>query len=216
MIYAMGSFKQNLKNAGLTFWYVLTSLGLAISTVALASPIIYRILLGISPLHLQVGLTADRLMENYNAIMRYLIDPRVAQLSMPDFTSSVNGLQHFEEVKLLIQLLLVVTLILTFVTIITITVIRQLKYKQAFLKTYLYGALLLPFMAIFIILVAFDKVFVWFHLLLFNNDYWLFNPLTDPIINVLPQNFFMLLFILIIFLYELYLLIFIKLIRKKI
>lgn len=215
-MYVLGSFKQNIKNIALTLWYVLTSLGLAITTVVFVSPLFYRLQLEINPLHLQVGLTKSRLMENYGEMMRYLIDPRVSQLIMPDFSSSTNGLQHFEEVKLLIQLLLIFTLILLVVTIISIILIRHSKYKQAFLKQFLYSAVFLPFLVIFMIIVAFDQIFLWFHLLLFNNDYWLFNPLTDPIINVLPQNFFMILFILTIFLYEIFLLLIIKLIRQKI
>ena len=35
--------------------------------------------------------------------------------------------------------------------------------------------------------------------IIFNNDAWLFNPLTDPIINALPEAYFMHCFILFLF-----------------
>ena len=39
-------------------------------------------------------------------------------------------------------------------------------------------------------LIGFDQFFIAFHGLFFNNDAWLFNPLTDPIINALPEAYF--------------------------
>jgi integral membrane protein (TIGR01906 family) len=36
----------------------------------------------------------------------------------------------------------------------------------------------------------FNAVFVKFHLLFFDNDYWILNPETDLMINILPEGFF--------------------------
>ena len=36
-----------------------------------------------------------------------------------------------------------------------------------------------------------DWAFVTFHELAFNNDYWLFDPATDPVINILPDAYFL-------------------------
>ncbi|MFH1848996.1 MAG: TIGR01906 family membrane protein [archaeon] len=36
----------------------------------------------------------------------------------------------------------------------------------------------------------FSEMFTWFHLVSFDNDYWLLNPLTDNLIVMLPQSFF--------------------------
>ncbi len=40
------------------------------------------------------------------------------------------------------------------------------------------------------ILLNFEKSFIIFHKLLFRNDYWVFNPNLDPVINILPEEFF--------------------------
>ena len=36
-----------------------------------------------------------------------------------------------------------------------------------------------------------DRTFVTFHEIAFNNDYWLFDPATDPVINILPDLYFL-------------------------
>ena len=53
-------------------------------------------------------------------------------------------------------------------------------------------------------MMGFDRFFILFHETFFNNDDWLFNPATDPIINVLPEQFFMHSFILFFILIELF------------
>lgn len=36
----------------------------------------------------------------------------------------------------------------------------------------------------------FKRYFIWFHLLLFDNEDWLLNPKTDRLINIVPEGFF--------------------------
>lgn len=36
-----------------------------------------------------------------------------------------------------------------------------------------------------------DQFFVKFHELFFNNDYWIFDETTDPVITLLPDGYFM-------------------------
>ena len=49
----------------------------------------------------------------------------------------------------------------------------------------------LPAFLGFMVAVNWDYVFVTFHQLVFNNDYWLFDSSTDPIIDILPDGYFM-------------------------
>ena len=44
--------------------------------------------------------------------------------------------------------------------------------------------------------IGFERFFIYFHQILFRNTDWLFDPATDPIINVLPESFFMQCFLL--------------------
>ena len=51
--------------------------------------------------------------------------------------------------------------------------------------------IVLPAFLGIMVAVNWEYVFVTFHQLVFNNDYWLFDPTTDPIINILPDVYFM-------------------------
>ena len=42
----------------------------------------------------------------------------------------------------------------------------------------------------FLAAASFTKYFTWFHLLLFDNNDWLLNPVTDRLINIVPEGFF--------------------------
>ena len=45
--------------------------------------------------------------------------------------------------------------------------------------------IVLPAFLGIMVAVNWEYVFVTFHQLVFNNDYWMFDPTTDPIINIL-------------------------------
>ena len=50
--------------------------------------------------------------------------------------------------------------------------------------------IILPIVLFIIFIIDFDSAFTAFHKIFFNNDYWIFNPRLDQIINILPQEFF--------------------------
>ena len=64
--------------------------------------------------------------------------------------------------------------------------------------------LLLPIIIFPFAVTNFDSFFVIFHHILFNNSDWLFDPNTDPIINVLTEGFFASCFAVAGVIYELY------------
>lgn len=79
-------------------------------------------------------------------------------------------------------------------------VYRQIKQKEyRFFKLTAILTIVIPLILGFFAFVDFDRLFVMFHQLVFSNDYWLFNPRLDPIINILPENFFMHCFMSIVF-----------------
>lgn len=53
-----------------------------------------------------------------------------------------------------------------------------------------------------LMLLNFDEFFVIFHEVLFRNSDWLFDPNRDPVINILPEEFFTQCFILFFILFE--------------
>ena len=51
----------------------------------------------------------------------------------------------------------------------------------------------------FVVALDFESAFITFHQIVFRNNYWVFDYRSDPVINILPETFFMHCFILIVF-----------------
>ena len=146
-----------------------------------------------------VQMTAGKIWHNFLILMNYLINPLETKLSMPDFPSSASGLHHFAEVKNLFMLVFILTIILIPFTIRFIKENLSIVFHNA-----LRVVMLFP-LAIGVIawLIGFDRFFVAFHEVLFRDNSWLFDPATDPIISVLPEQFFMHSFLIFLLIYEL-------------
>lgn len=152
----------------------------------------------------RVGMSFETIMENYYILLKYLHLPWIENLSLPDFPVSASGAFHFYEVKRLFYVnygLLIVSVIGSGFYL------HKLKQTAGFwrLRNVFKIAIFVPFILLFIVAIDFDWLFVKFHEIIFNNDDWLFNPSTDPIINVLTQEFFMYSFIYAFSLLELFL-----------
>lgn len=149
----------------------------------------------------KVGMSFENILENYYVLLRYLHFPWIKTLALPNFPVSTSGAFHFYEVKNLF-LLNYGLLFLSFVG--AFLYLRKLKQVKGFWRLVqpFKVAIFIPFVLLLILAMDFDWMFVMFHQLLFNNDAWLFNATTDPIILVLPQEFFMYCFILVFVLIE--------------
>lgn len=190
-----------LKQFFATILFIFTSLTLAISGVIVTSPIIYSFAIKWFDLSAVSGLSHKQLMENYKVLISYLVNPAIETLEMPYFSSSENGLFHFEEVKFLFLMCFVVAIIGVIVSVITILWIHKQKL-QPWMERWFIVAIAFPLILLFLIVVSFDQVFLLFHQILFRNDLWLFSPVTDPVITVLPESLFMILFVVAILIYE--------------
>ncbi|MDT2614528.1 TIGR01906 family membrane protein [Enterococcus dongliensis] len=148
-------------------------------------------------------LSKKELLDNFDQLMSYLNLPWVEKLHMSDFPVSTSGAQHFYEVKRLFLLnygLLAVTILPSFFYLRHL--IRQ-KRLWTLVQPFQI-AVAVPVVVAFLMAVNFDQFFVLFHGVLFNNDAWIFNPVTDPIITVLPETFFFHCFILFFVLVEIF------------
>lgn len=142
-----------------------------------------------------VSVSKEELLKNYNELMKYLNLFWINPLKMSDFPVSESGAFHFYEVKRLFQLNYLVFLLTMIPSAVFLYKGVKEKSLWQFIKPFSYVlvglASLIMFMA-----VAFDTFFVTFHGVFFNNDDWLFDPATDPIILALPEEYFMHCFIL--------------------
>jgi integral membrane protein (TIGR01906 family) len=136
------------------------------------------------------GMKKEVIIKNYNILIDYLQDKNISKLSMPDFPTSREGEIHFVEVKNIFMnfnLLFYITGLISLVG-----AFLKLKSKDFnFLKWSSFGLLGIPVILAVPFGIDFDKSFTAFHKMFFNNDYWEFDPIKDPIINVLPQELFL-------------------------
>ena len=151
----------------------------------------------------KVYLKAETIQYNSNILMNYLTNPFSQKLSMPDFRSSAAGLHHFQAVKYLFHLAQAVFLL----TLPSLIFFIKKVVKKGFLALYqrsLFILSVLPFVMICLAgLIGFNSFFTLFHQVLFVGDNtWLFDPAKDPVIWILPEEFFMHAFILFALLYE--------------
>ena len=148
------------------------------------------------------GLSKDIILDNYRILMQYLNLSWITELKMPDFPASESGLFHFYEVK---QLFLLDYAILGVSAVVTGLFLRMVKKEQGYWRMMNPLRLMIaaPLAALAIIFMNFDRLFVAFHGVFFNNDAWIFDARTDPIILALPQDFFMHCFVLVFVLLEL-------------
>lgn len=197
-----------------TTWLWLLSLAILL-TIYLAW-LIYPLEVEWLKLGLQVVFPKEQLLKNYNVLLNYLTNPFVHHLSMPDFPSSKSGLKHFEDVKHLFHLTQVIFLVLLFPSWSFLKSSRVNRIFFLYQKFFTITAILPILIALLAILVGFDNFFTLFHQLLFPGDSsWLFNPATDPIIWVLPEEFFLHCFLIFFIIYELEMLVILILGRNQ-
>ena len=152
----------------------------------------------------RVHLQPQTIQHNFNVLMDYLTNPLNQALEMPDFPSSASGIHHFAVVKGLFHLAQGVAL----VTLPIFYLFWKQVIQKGFLSLYRRGILImlsLPLvLGLFGVLVGFEQFFTLFHQILFvGDDTWLFDPAFDPVILILPEDFFLHCFLLFFCIYEL-------------
>ncbi|MFH5811846.1 TIGR01906 family membrane protein [Companilactobacillus sp. FL22-1] len=142
-----------------------------------------------------VGMKYGTIMKNYAQMMDYLINPFNWHWHLSDFASSPAGRLHFLDCKKLFLLNFGVFIISG------IIVAKFRKVRAHFNRVFLWIGIVGIVLAV-LMLLNFDEFFVVFHEVLFRNSDWLFDPNKDPIINVLPEEFFTQCFVLFFIIFE--------------
>ncbi|GAA0863443.1 TIGR01906 family membrane protein [Paraclostridium tenue] len=135
------------------------------------------------------NMTKEDIKLNYDYLIDYNTSNSDLDFKLPTLESSVQGKIHFEEVRDIFQnvkKLNNITLIFL-ISGIYISIknkdLRILKYSSVTL-------ILIPIVLIMPMIINFQKSFEVFHNILFKNDYWIFDPNLDSVINILPAEFF--------------------------
>lgn len=139
----------------------------------------------------EVSLTEEQIRENYDVLIDYnLVWKGIDRLEFPDFPMSEHGRIHFAEVRRIfvgLQFLTAGSFALLFIGL--WVKIRGRDYLC--LKLTAVMTLALPAALGVLVALNWEGVFTAFHHLMFSNDYWIFDPATDPVILILPDVFFL-------------------------
>lgn len=138
----------------------------------------------------QSGYSKEEIRENYDVLIDYNMSFGEDKLEFPTLTMSEPGRIHFEEVRDIFNIFKYMAMAGAVLSIGGIVLcIRRKEYRYLKLTSIL--AVALPAVLGLLVALNWDWAFVTFHHIAFDNDYWIFDPLTDPVITILPDTFFM-------------------------
>lgn len=182
--------KNKTINVMLAIFLTLFALGFTVKFVLNFTPL-YAFDVSYLGLDKELGMDKATIVKNYKAVTDYIEKPSIKKLSIPDFQMSKHGEIHFEEVKAIFNKIdfIFYSSIILFIAIF-IYAKRKNKIDYSFLNLSSLLTIILPAVLIIPFAVDFNKSFVIFHKIFFSNDYWIFDPATDPIINALPEAYF--------------------------
>lgn len=181
--------KIKVSNILLSLIMPLTIISLAIVLTLACKPLYY---LDIHALHIPeaTGYTISEIKSNYNAVIDYCLSFGNAPLKFPTFPMSEGGRIHFAEVKNIFNLFKYMAIGGTLASTAGILWMRR-RHCYGYLKLTAILTVALPAFVGAAVALNWDRAFVTFHEIAFNNDYWLFDPATDPVINILPDAYFL-------------------------
>lgn len=138
----------------------------------------------------QSGYSKEEIRENYDVLIDYNMSFGEDKLEFPTLAMSEPGRIHFEEVRDIFNIFKYMAMAGVVLSIGGIVFcIRRKEYRYLKLTSIL--AVALPAVLGLLVALNWDWAFVTFHHIAFDNDYWIFDSLTDPVITILPDTFFM-------------------------
>ncbi len=135
-------------------------------------------------------LNIKEIKENFSYLIYYLNSHKNITFCLPSLPSSKEGIIHFKDVKNIFNFLDKFLFINIFISVPVIYYKLKITKNVRFLKYSSILTIIMPLSLIIPLTLNFDKGFTLFHRIFFSNDYWIFDPNKDPIINLLPEAFF--------------------------
>lgn len=194
----MKNIKQSISEIYIALIITLLSISFWSVCVIYFRPL-YTWSIGLFHIEKTSGFPKEKILENYNALIDYNLPWVTGKLSLPSLPQSPEAIQHFIEVKDIFNVFIALIPITSILLVFYVLPAKK-KRNFHFLKMTSITLVLAPFILGSGFVMDFDKTFTLFHKLLFDNDYWIFDPVCDPIITILPEEFFMLCGIVIIML----------------
>lgn len=180
---------SKLYQAALALILTLTIISLSVVLTLTFRPLYY---LDIQALDIpgQSGYTKQEIRQNYDVLIDYNLSFGEEALELPTMPMSEGGRIHFKEVKDIFNIFKYMAIGGTVLSAAGIFFCRR-RREYLYLKLAAVLSVALPAALGLAVACNWDWAFVAFHHIAFDNDYWLFDPVTDPVINILPDTFFL-------------------------
>ena len=171
---------------------MLLAISLAV-TLTLNARWLYLAVMEIENIPETSGYSREEILENYDALIEYNSLFFVGELEFPTLPMSEGGRIHFVEVKNIFVAIEIIGIV-AFVLLGAYTAYSiKTRDRSALLTLRNTGILTVAVPAVVALGVAinWDAAFVIFHKIFFRNDLWIFNYTTDPVIRILPDEYFL-------------------------
>lgn len=138
------------------------------------------------------GMSETVIRANYDVLIDYNLLGGPSELNFPDLIMSQQGRIHFEEVKdifIFMQIFSIAAVIL-----LVLWIVAWVKKKSLSFKWMKFTGIVIAIIASTCgcaLIIDWDWAFTAMHTIFFRNDYWIFYATTDPVIRILPEEFFM-------------------------
>ena len=170
---------------GVLFLIFFISVGLAVALYF--RPFYY---IGMDRISEETGAPVEMIKENYDALIDWCSPFCTEELDFPSLPESASGVSHFVEVKVIFNIFFVM-LFVTPLFLAGLIFMQHVRGSSSWMLASPIIVCVLPVLIGLACAIDFNRIFVLFHQLVFNNDDWLFSPTEDPIILFLPERFFM-------------------------
>ncbi|KRM81867.1 hypothetical protein FC35_GL001691 [Limosilactobacillus coleohominis DSM 14060] len=162
---------------------IITSIGISFYTTLVCSGVFLKI-----PRNF-VGIDSQEVMVDYYRLVIYLMSFTKKKFEFDQIPMSTSAIQHFADVHYLTQAGELITMVCGLLFIVFFYYEKK-RYQLWRLVPLFEQALILICVLMFLFLASFQDSFLHFHEIVFQNNDWVFDPKTDPIILILTENYF--------------------------
>lgn len=152
-------------------------------------PYFYKIHIESNQLPYLLNMSSDKVYDNFQSIVNYLSLFHRGSLYVPDIILTKESLIHFKDVKYIFMFMQLYLILFLPICVYKIKDYHKGK-NNMYLKITSYFIFLLLIIVGLFVLSNFNDAFVLMHKLLFRNDFWMIDPVKDPVILLFPEAYF--------------------------
>ena len=184
--------KTKTINLGVACLAMIVIICISVTITVLARPLYY---FDIEYLEIpwRSGISAEACRLNYDTLIDYNLLGGDEELVFPTLKMSETGRIHFEEVKEIFINMQLVSIV-GIITLIGFALYIKKKGPQNGMllwMKYTFPVTMIVALAVGLAMaIDWQWAFTTMHEIFFDNDYWIFNSYTDPVIKILPEEFF--------------------------